>query len=45
MYPEPEEFKPERWLDPQYPTYKEPLTAYPTLIKCVNPNPPVFSFS
>jgi cytochrome P450 len=36
MYPDPEEFKPERWLDPQYPTYKGPLTAYPTLIKCVH---------
>jgi cytochrome P450 len=30
-YPEPNEFKPERWLEPTYPTYKEPLTEFPTL--------------
>jgi hypothetical protein len=30
-YPEPNEFKPERWLEPAFPTYKEPLTEFPTL--------------
>ena len=30
-YPEAEEWRPERWLDPSWPTYKEPLTEYPTL--------------
>lgn len=32
MYPEPDAFKPDRWLDAKYPTYKEPLTRYPTLM-------------
>ena len=32
MYPDPETFNPLRWLDPAYPTYKEPLTEYPTII-------------
>lgn len=31
MYPDPESFKPERWLEPAYPTYQEPLTKYPNL--------------
>jgi len=31
MYPEGEEWRPERWLDPSWPTYKEPLSEYPTL--------------
>lgn len=31
LYPEPEEFRPERWLDPSWPTYKEPLTEFPNL--------------
>ncbi|KAK4545499.1 hypothetical protein LTR36_002849 [Oleoguttula mirabilis] len=30
-YPKGEEFIPERWLDPAYPTYKEPLTEFPNL--------------
>ncbi|KAK4238052.1 hypothetical protein C8A03DRAFT_33953 [Achaetomium macrosporum] len=30
-YPEPETFNPDRWLDPMYPTYREPLTHYPNL--------------
>ena len=31
MYPRGNEFLPERWLDPSYPTYREPLTEYPNL--------------
>ena len=31
LYPDPTEFHPERWLDPSWPTYKEPLTEYPIL--------------
>lgn len=31
LYPDPENFVPERWLEPTYPTYKEPLTTYPNL--------------
>ncbi|KAK4225066.1 putative cytochrome P450 E-class, group I [Podospora fimiseda] len=31
VYPNAEEFMPTRWLDPQYPTYREPLTQYPNL--------------
>lgn len=31
LYPDPETFNPERWLDPSYPTYKEPLTTFPNL--------------
>jgi len=29
LYPDPESFRPERWLKPGYPTYQEPLTTYP----------------
>nr|OQO15565.1 hypothetical protein B0A51_17650 [Rachicladosporium sp. CCFEE 5018] len=32
VYPDAEEYKPDRWLDPKYPTYKEPLSAYPTIM-------------
>ncbi|KAI1117149.1 cytochrome P450 2C3 [Nemania sp. NC0429] len=31
MYPDGETFNPARWLEPGYPTYREPLTAYPKL--------------
>lgn len=31
LYPDPESFNPERWLDPKYPTYREPLSTYPNL--------------
>ncbi|KAK0117473.1 hypothetical protein ONS96_013303 [Cadophora gregata f. sp. sojae] len=31
LYPDPENYRPERWLDPAFPTYKEPLTHYPSL--------------
>ncbi|KAI0016108.1 cytochrome P450 [Xylariomycetidae sp. FL0641] len=30
-YPDPENFRPERWLEPGWPTYQEPLTQYPTI--------------
>ncbi|KAF2453855.1 cytochrome P450 [Lineolata rhizophorae] len=31
LYPHPETFLPSRWLDPSFPTYKEPLTLHPNL--------------
>ncbi|KAL4912096.1 cytochrome P450 [Aspergillus aurantiobrunneus] len=31
IYPDPENFRPERWLDPSFPTYQEPLTKFPNL--------------
>lgn len=31
LYPEPDVYNPGRWLDPAFPTYKEPLTVYPNL--------------
>ncbi|KAI1331393.1 cytochrome P450 [Xylariaceae sp. FL0255] len=30
-YPDPDNFRPERWLEPCWPTYQEPLTTYPTI--------------
>lgn len=30
-YPDAEAFNPARWLEPKYPTYKEPLTVHPNL--------------
>lgn len=30
MYPDPENYHPERWLEPSWPTYQEPLTRYPS---------------
>ena len=38
-YPDPQAFNPARWLDPSYPTYKEPLTIHPNL-----QNRPSFGF-
>jgi cytochrome P450 len=31
LYPSPESFNPARWLAPEFPSYREPLTAHPTL--------------
>ncbi|KAF4589785.1 cytochrome P450 [Ophiocordyceps camponoti-floridani] len=31
VYPDPETFNPARWLTPDYPTYREPLSIYPNL--------------
>lgn len=31
LYPDPDTFNPDRWLDPKHPTYREPLTVYPNL--------------
>lgn len=31
LYPRPEEFLPERWLESGWPTYREPLEVYPNL--------------
>lgn len=31
LYPDPESFIPERWLSPEYPSFKEPLSTYPNL--------------
>lgn len=30
-YPDPESFRPERWLEPEWPTYQAPLSVYPTV--------------
>jgi cytochrome P450 len=30
-YPDPENFRPERWLESGWPTFQEPLTKYPTI--------------
>jgi cytochrome P450 len=32
LYPSPESFNPARWLSPEFPSYREPLTAHPTLV-------------
>jgi len=32
VYPDCENFRPERWLEPDWPTYKEPLTEHPRLM-------------
>lgn len=31
LYPDAEDFNPARWLEPSFPTYREPLTQYPNL--------------
>lgn len=31
IYPEPDSLRPERWLEPGFPTYREPLTTFPNL--------------
>lgn len=31
LYPDPEIFNPNRWLLPEYPTYREPLSKFPNL--------------
>ncbi|KAL2844365.1 cytochrome P450 [Aspergillus pseudoustus] len=31
LYPDPFTFNPCRWLEPKYPTYREPLTQYPNM--------------
>ncbi|EMC98011.1 hypothetical protein BAUCODRAFT_49145, partial [Baudoinia panamericana UAMH 10762] len=31
-YPDPDNFRPERWLEPDWPTFKEPLSTYPNLL-------------
>ncbi|KAL7908167.1 cytochrome P450 [Trichoderma velutinum] len=31
LYPDPESFCPERWLEPSWPSYREPLTQFPNL--------------
>ena len=30
-YPMPDVFNPDRWVDPNFPTYQEPLSKYPTI--------------
>ena len=30
-YPQPDAYNPERWVDPRYPTYAEPLSRFPTI--------------
>ncbi|KAK8231635.1 cytochrome P450 [Phyllosticta capitalensis] len=31
LFPDPEAFNPLRWLEPEYPTYREPLTEFPNI--------------
>lgn len=31
LYPDPENFRPERWLDSSFPTYREPSTRFPNM--------------
>lgn len=30
-YPDPDNYRPERWLEPEWPTYQEPLTMHPRI--------------
>ncbi|KAK7723128.1 hypothetical protein SLS57_004685 [Botryosphaeria dothidea] len=32
LFPDPDTFNPMRWLDPKYPTYREPLTEHPNIV-------------
>ena len=32
LYPDPETYNPARWLEPEYPTYQEPLSVHPRLL-------------
>ncbi|KAE9967307.1 hypothetical protein EG327_011525 [Venturia inaequalis] len=32
IYPDPETFNPLRWIDPSFPTFKGPLTQYPSIV-------------
>ena len=32
LYPDGDHYRPERWLEPEWPTYKEPLTEHPRLM-------------
>ena len=31
-YPDPDNYRPERWLEPSWPTYQEPLSQFPTVM-------------
>lgn len=31
LYPDPDSFRPDRWLSPDFPTYREPLSKYPNM--------------
>ena len=31
LYPDPETYNPRRWLEPEYPTFREPLSRFPNL--------------
>lgn len=31
VYPDAADFNPDRWLNPKYPTYQEPLSVYPNI--------------
>ncbi|KAG4431048.1 hypothetical protein IFR05_013468 [Cadophora sp. M221] len=33
IYPSPQTFNPDRYLSPSYPTYREPLKSYPSILK------------
>lgn len=32
QYPQPEMYNPDRWVEPSFPSYKEPLTRYPSIV-------------